>query len=74
MSNPRVIWTGRATRPELAVPCSTCNATIAKECEAAVFPLPHQKRAARADVFGFRLVADAGPLFEIKRVSQPEPI
>ncbi len=63
IANPHVHWVGRAMRPELAVPCPTCNVTIEEECIDTVFPLPHRARSEFAEVFGFRAVAAPGPLF-----------
>jgi hypothetical protein len=60
---PLVRWTGRAATPALAIPCPTCDAPIERQCDGAVFPLPHPERDLRAKVFGFVQVRDPGPLF-----------
>ena len=57
--NPYVRWTGRATSPELAIPCPTCNAERNRACLATVFPLPHAERAVRAADAGFVAVERA---------------
>jgi hypothetical protein len=65
MTIPTVIWRGTARTAATAVPCPTCGATIAIACEAYPWPLPHHERRLRAEVFGFRDVAKAGPLFGV---------
>ncbi len=61
--NRRVIWVGRASSPDQAVPCPVCNVTIGHACEGAGPGIPHRERLIRAETFGFRAVAEAGPLF-----------
>jgi hypothetical protein len=68
-----VIWTGRATAPELAVPCGICGATVGRPCTthyASGNPCPpHQSRADHAEALGFRWAPGAE-----QRAAAPAPM